>query len=500
MHTLGLVRDFLQQRGYDAALRSLPEVPVRSSQELLRNLSLDRIIAKRGPGPGPATCLELVVDTLLKRTRVLRKYERSAAQEAPTKVTVAGTETAKHGETTAAHGHRQDEKIQARVLRLSDDMGQLVSSMHALLLGRANGEFMEPWRTQGFAFSEHPNLPYGLHQRRGGPCGVMAVVQSYFLRGLLSFSDDSWDAEPLLDKELEDPSRRGVHRLQYNWTTARTTSNVFLFSSARRDRCLISALAHVLWGTRRSDAGVTVVLPSSMSRPGPLPSRKMLPEALRCVNVETFADLRSCLEANYRTFASLEGCGVILLVYSAVLTAGIDAIKGMMDHTEATLIGGHGYCTQELVNLMLFGQACANLFDGVQSLGDGADRIELKGVQREGPAPIGLLCHAEAQNICQVGNALKQPACPIWLAYMESHYTTIFAMEKIGPPEGSGAAFSLYYYDGLANQDEVIQVNVQPGAYLPVKSKYDLVPPLDETLRTRWPDAQVDWVGTEPLL
>ena len=59
----------------------------------------------------------------------------------------------------------------------------------------------------------------------------------------------------------------------------------------------------------------------------------------------------------------------------------------------------------------------------------------------------------------------------------------------------------LYFYDELGNQDELIRLTVKPSQpFKTSRSKYDLVPPLDETLRTRWSGATVDWNDTDPLL
>ena len=47
-----------------------------------------------------------------------------------------------------------------------------------------------------------------------------------------------------------------------------------------------------------------------------------------------------------------------------------------MDIKENPLIGNHGHCTQEFVNLVLTGQACSNCFDGDKILDD----YKLKGI------------------------------------------------------------------------------------------------------------------------
>lgn len=56
-----------------------------------------------------------------------------------------------------------------------------------------------------------------------------------------------------------------------------------------------------------------------------------------------------------------------------------------MDDAEVCLTGEHGYCSQELVNLLLTGKATTNVFDGEQDCGGKV----LKGVMSM--PPIGLL-------------------------------------------------------------------------------------------------------------
>ena len=53
------------------------------------------------------------------------------------------------------------------------------------------------------------------------------------------------------------------------------------------------------------------------------------------------------------------GWGVVLLVVSLALTRGVHVVRGDMDEPTNALMGMHGYCTQELVNLILTG-GCAD--------------------------------------------------------------------------------------------------------------------------------------------
>eukprot|EP00967_Tisochrysis_lutea_P037551 scaffold45131_cov24-Tisochrysis_lutea.AAC.3 len=53
---------------------------------------------------------------------------------------------------------------------------------------------------------------------------------------------------------------------------------------------------------------------------------------------------------------SAAGWGIVLLLVSLALTRGVDAVKEDMDEANNALSAMHGYCTQELVNLILVGE------------------------------------------------------------------------------------------------------------------------------------------------
>jgi ubiquitin carboxyl-terminal hydrolase MINDY-3/4 len=94
---------------------------------------------------------------------------------------------------------------------------------------------------------------------------------------------------------------------------------------------------------------------------------------------------------------------------------------------------------------------------------------------------------------------MKNPTKPIYVICSESHYTVLFSLGMI-PLHAK--RFDFYYYDGLANQASEIRLSIDLGSTTE-KTKYktgDLVPPLELCIRTKWPNAVVDWNGTEPLL
>ena len=237
---------------------------------------------------------------------------------------------------------------------------------------------------------------------------MMACVQAYFLRALL-FERASTDVTDVTDSEPAPPAD----------IEARQVDKLLRFSQSTREACLLTALADVLWGVSR---GGPVTLITSTAQP--LPARRRdLPDALRRTTFQTRQELAGALCSVLGAFSAKDGSGVLLLLYSSIATAGVPAIRAMMDRPDTNLIGSHGYCTQELVNLLLLGVACSNVFDGVRTLGTGEDAMTLRGVPADrlsslggssgGACPVGLLCHAEAHGHTEVGSAYKRPACPV---------------------------------------------------------------------------------------
>ena len=80
---------------------------------------------------------------------------------------------------------------------------------------------------------------------------------------------------------------------------------------------------------------------------------------------------------------------VAAFIYSCVLTHGIETVRADMDSPETPLMGAHGYCSQEMVNLLLTGRAASNVFDKDVVLGSGDESTVLKGIHS--PSDIGLL-------------------------------------------------------------------------------------------------------------
>lgn len=137
-----------------------------------------------------------------------------------------------------------------------------------------------------------------------------------------------------------------------------------------------------------------------------------------------------------------------------------------MDFENCSLVGQHGYCSQELINLLTIGKAISNTFDHEIEL----DGKVLKGIS--GPCDVGLLSLFEHYDSIKVGRFLKCPRFPVWIICSESHFSVLFSCEMslcdLNNGEGGTAevvagpitAFDLFYFDGLARQDKVIRLSI----------------------------------------
>jgi len=93
----------------------------------------------------------------------------------------------------------------------------------------------------------------------------------------------------------------------------------------------------------------------------------------------------------------------------------------MDDPTNAHLTGQFGHSNQELINLLLTGQATSNTFDNTVTLGTS---LKCHGVQSQ--PSIGYLTQLEALRYCSVGSFYKSPQFPIWIVGSTSHFTVMF--------------------------------------------------------------------------
>ena len=147
--------------------------------------------------------------------------------------------------------------------------------------------------------------------------------------------------------------------------------------------------------------------------------------------------------------------GVCLIVYSALLSRGVDQCKMDMasSGTEPPLVvGPHSVCSSDLMSLLLRGVASENIFaynplaQAVKAAegGEGGDGGEGSSPKVDWPqsVEVGMLSSSEKEFNMPVCDRLKSPDAPVWILHGGDHFTTAFAypFKECGASLGLGGA------------------------------------------------------------
>jgi hypothetical protein len=365
-----------------------------------------------------------------------------------------------------------------RLIRIED-----AKTVRMLIFGGKRGTtFNEAWREQGLFFSANESAGFGLVQKNGGPCGVLASIQATIIRRLL-FGIPSRSVPPILQRRSGDES----------WKCPSPKNLI---------DALVGGIVDLIMMACLGDDGKTykrpiVVLPrnngdgdSAIPRQTATYKADGLTEEFEVYTLTNAIDLELFLRAHLDAFVAPDGPGAVMVAVSAILSRGLSNLTSDMDTMvdEPSLIGGHNYANQEFVNLMLVGRAHSNIFDGERDM----DGLKLRGIPR--PPLVGFLTLFEHFGHVECGDFYKNPAVPVWVVCSESHYTVLFTLEE----DLTAPQLECYYYDELASQETLYRLTLRmDNAKV---NRDDLVPPIDDVLRTRWKGASVDWNGVEPLL
>jgi hypothetical protein len=297
--------------------------------------------------------------------------------------------------------------------RLSDPE---VAEWLKLVFGdRPEAADVERWLNVGFQFSPSPGVEWGLWQRHGGPCGVFAPVQAFILKHLLFHEGENAVADA--EKRKDQP----------------------LAASGTADDERGSALAHALSSILYSATPTSsyAVCQVSVGKASSADAAKSITTGSSCLEVTVtrasrIADVQQLFEEGVDTW--LAGpCGVLSFICTVLMSRTCLIVKEDMDDPQTPLIGRFGHCSQELVNLMLIGEAISNVFDGSRWLGDDpSSGLLVKGVDGDkvGIPTVGLLSELEPMRYVQVGTLYKNPDFPIWVLGSPTHYTLLFTTRR----------------------------------------------------------------------
>uniref|UniRef100_A0A672JDL1 Ubiquitin carboxyl-terminal hydrolase MINDY n=1 Tax=Salarias fasciatus TaxID=181472 RepID=A0A672JDL1_SALFA len=296
-----------------------------------------------------------------------------------------------------------------------------------------------------------------LEQFEGGPCAVIAPVQAFLLKNVLFNRESSnW-------RQMSEEDQKAA--------LCSTLSEILesACSSPSTGFCLVTWAKGQSPHTSTQTNTQTQSPPQTQDTPKPessQPSQEQQPSDhilaiitftvnLKLVNltfefhnlsfclfqlrskrtVMSVSDLREEVLSLYHTWRGC--CGVLLFLYSVILTKGIENIKNEIQDTMEPLIDPvHGHGSQSLVNLLVTGHAVSNVWDGDRE----CSGMKLHGIHKQ--ASVGFLTLMESLRYCKVGTFLKSPKFPIWILGSETHLSVFFTKEMslVGPESPSEQA------------------------------------------------------------
>uniref|UniRef100_A0A8C6NZL9 Ubiquitin carboxyl-terminal hydrolase MINDY n=1 Tax=Nothobranchius furzeri TaxID=105023 RepID=A0A8C6NZL9_NOTFU len=306
-------------------------------------------------------------------------------------------------------------------------MSEVNKDVIDLVWGRPSGggvstSIFRRW-SQGFVFSEYEQT--ALEQFEGGPCAVIAPVQAFLLKNIL-FSRESSNWRQLSEEEQRTALCSTLSEILES-ACAGPTSGFCLVTWAKGQSPKTSVLSKSLTASQTQDSSEAE---SSQPQQEPEPSKSCLQRTVLSV-----ADLREEVLSLHHSWRGC--CGVLLFLYSVIITKGIENIRNeIQDPTEPLIDPIHGHGSQSLVNLLVTGHAVSNVWDGDRE----CSGMKLHGVHKQ--ASVGFLTLMESLRYCKVGTFLKSPKFPIWILGSETHLSVFFTKELslVGPESPSEQA------------------------------------------------------------
>ncbi|XP_078005800.1 ubiquitin carboxyl-terminal hydrolase MINDY-3 [Phascolarctos cinereus] len=283
--------------------------------------------------------------------------------------------------------------------------------------------------TQGFVFSESEGS--ALEQFEGGPCAVIAPVQAFLLKKLLFTSEkSSW-------RECQEEERKDL--------LCHTLCDIL--ETACSDNSGSYCLAAWIRGKTTEDTASISEGPAESSCQEEHTSALAVEELgferfhslIHKRSFKSFPELKEAIWDQCSMWANK--FGVLLFLYSVILTKGIENIKNEIeDSTEPLIDPVYGHGSQSLINLLLTGHAVSNVWDGDRE----CSGMTFHYLVEDKSVPI-----VESFTGSEVGSYLKSPKFPIWIVGSETHLTVFFAKDMAlvapeAPSEQARRVFQTY--------------------------------------------------------
>lgn len=336
--------------------------------------------------------------------------------------------------------------------------------------------------SQGFMYSS--DEPTALVQGEGGPCAVIAPVQAFILKFIISdpnaLQDNLWrhlptdradvylcqalteilhqsatadDIKPssaptsssklqLLQQQLSESQSNSSDGNEPNQTNTPMNCPASINSSPYCLVFLNEPLSRRISCESESDS----ITPPPSIADKRRSEEEIFHRNLRLLRLENISQVESVLREKIE---ALKGYyGILQFLYSVILTKGVAKLINEMSEANELIDPVHGHGSQSLINLMLTGRGVGYVWDNDQDVGG----LKLRGIEQQGE--VGFLTLLERLRYCEVGSFLKNPKYPVWVVGSETHLTVLFStnMNLVSPEtQGEIARRVFHTYDPEGN-------------------------------------------------
>lgn len=386
------------------------------------------------PAGAPDVSLDESPDS--KSRRLQRELMAAAAEKRMLATrTATATASAYSDFGSVSKVDKKEKELGLETVNLGKELSQEeAKQLFSMVFGtEVSKDILAQWTNQGIRFSPDPETSMGLVQHEGGPCGVLAAIQAFVLKYILFFPDELVKVAPGMAQNL---GSRSLSKSQFV-----ASNNFASLTEDVKARALVRSMGEILFlcgDNKRAAVATLSVISHKVEGSEYGLKEEIIGKALEGLSIESGFDLQNILRVDmYTSQASAlqrleemipvfqSRMGAMLFLISALLSRGLDSVQADRDDPSLPLVTApFGHASQEIVNLLLCGQAVPNVFDERIDLGGG---MFLKGISRN--VEVGFLTLLESLNFCKVGQYLKCPKWPIWVVGSESHYTVLFALD-----------------------------------------------------------------------
>lgn len=362
-------------------------------------------------------------------------------------------------------------------------------ALRQLVLGSTVHSFSREWRKATLAFQDLDGpYPYGIQTHRCNSRALALIVEGFMLKHLI------------FDREYK--------------------ISIFSASSLRpnnfeRRKALTDGISEMLWQAGERCRCCVALLEELPCFGHDYRYRfDNVTERMHLFEFKKFEDAQSFVKRNLEKFQSENGCGLIQILYSLVLSRTIPKIRedmGITEDSNEKLLTDTEDPTTPLLNLALTGCAVAYQHNGdiLYTAKGNLLPNPRKGVPER--SQIGFLFWDKGEdpdNRTEIGSMLKTPKTPIWLTKVNNMYGLLFSTNlDLVSDWRIENRFTLFYYTGLVSQPMTITLNVETRIGRPARPKTTLgrraeekIPPLENCIMTKWYGANVNWNGTQPFV